>query len=340
MGIIRATTRPYYYTQLEQTPPTISKLEPLETGMISLAFRVAGTGYYLGNHQQRKLESVISPALGEKATYVRDYVTSDNRGFYTWGAQYVTTADRLVTVKRADITLRGNRVETGRFSLMEMKKVSSLINCLNEKGYSPDGDIEIIYYPVISPVMADKKKVFQKESYQLVSNLVNILGARKALIEQALSLKEPLKILITPGRGLALSISLSAFSYPAIEAAAFLIEQACKMAQATGKTRMKPCDGTNPKYQMRSWLLRLGFIGEEFERPRKTLLAGLEGDTAFFTAEQKETYMTKRRTKQSKKRQIENNTTKRHTKRQGEAALGSSVEQATSMVETQMREAV
>ena len=81
MGIIRATTRPYYYTQLEQTPPTISKLEPLETGMISLAFRVAGTGYYLGNHQQRKLESVISPALGEKATYVRDYVTSDNRGF-------------------------------------------------------------------------------------------------------------------------------------------------------------------------------------------------------------------------------------------------------------------
>ncbi len=60
---------------------------------------------------------------------------------------------------------------------------------------------------------------------------------------------------------------------------------------------MKPCDGTNPKYQMRSWLLRLGFIGEEYERPRRTLLAGLEGDTAFFTADQKEAYMSKRRSK-------------------------------------------
>ena len=313
MGIIRRTARPYYYTQLEQTQPIVSELEPLETGMISLAFCVAGTGYYLRNHQQRKLEGVISPALGEKAIYVRDYVTSDNRGFYTWGAQYVTTADGLVRTRRADITLRGNRVETGRIPLLEMRKVSGLINCLSEKGYTPDGDIDIIYYPAVT----DREKAFQ-----LLSNLVNILGARQALIEQALSLKEPLKILITPGSGLALSISLSAFSYPAIEASAFLIEQACKMAQATGKTRMKPCDGTNPKYQMRSWLLRLGFIGEEFERPRKTLLAGLEGDTAFFTAEQKETYMTKRR-----------------TKRQQKTALVSSVEQATSVMEAQMHEA-
>lgn len=46
---------------------------------------------------------------------------------------------------------------------------------------------------------------------------------------------------------------------------------------------MKPCDGSNPKFQMRSWLLRLGFIGEEYERPRHTLLSGLEGDSAFFT---------------------------------------------------------
>ena len=82
MGIIRATTRPYHYTKLEQTPPVIPEMEPLEAGMISLSFWVAGTGYSLGNHQKRKLESVLSPVLGEKATYVRDYVTSDNRGFY------------------------------------------------------------------------------------------------------------------------------------------------------------------------------------------------------------------------------------------------------------------
>lgn len=288
MGIIRATARPYRYTKLEQTPPIIPEMQPLETGMISLTFRVTGTGYCLGNHQQKKIESILSPALGEKATYVRDYVTADNRGFYTWGAQYVTTVDGPVPTKRADITLSGNRIQTGRVPLMKMGKVKTLIDCLGAKGLTPEGEIFISYYPVVTE---------NTKPVQLLSNLMNILTARRSLIEQALSLKEPLEIYLAPGDGIALSISLSAFSYPAIEAAAFLIEQACKLAQTTGKARMKPCDGTNPKYQMRSWLLRLGFIGEEYERPRRTLLAGLEGDTAFFTADQKETYMSKRRTK-------------------------------------------
>ena len=288
MCIIRATARPYHYTKLEQTPPIIPELQPLEVGMISLTFRVAGTGYCLGNHQQKKIESILSPALGEKGTYVRDYVTADNRGFYTWGAQYVTTVDGPVTTKRADITLNGNRIQTGRIPLMQMGKVKLLIETLREKKLTPEGGIFISYYPVITE---------HTKPVQLLSNLINILEARRSLIEQALSLKEPMEIYLAPGNGLALSISLSAFLYPAIEAAAFLIEQACKLAQTTGKARMKPCDGTNPKYQMRSWLLRLGFIGEEYERPRRTLLAGLEGDTAFFTAEQKEAHMKKRRTR-------------------------------------------
>lgn len=288
MGIIRATAKPYYYTRLEQAPPMIPEVEPLATGLISLSFGVAGTGYYLRSHQQKKIESILSPALGEKGTYVRDYVSSDNRGFYTWGAQYAATVDRLVTTKRADITLVGNRIQTGRIPLMEIGKYKALIDALQAKGFTPEGDIQVTYYPTLT----DRNK-----TVHLLPNLVNIIEARRSLIEQALSLQAPLEILITPEPGLALSISLSAFSYPVIEAAAFLIEQACKMAQTTGKARMKPCDGSNPKYQMRSWLLRLGFIGDEFERPRKTLLAGLEGDTAFYTAGQKEAYMTKRRIK-------------------------------------------
>ena len=37
----------------------------------------------------------------------------------------------------------------------------------------------------------------------------------------------------------------------------------------------------NPKYAMRTWLLRLGFIGEEFATARDILTRNLEGDTAF-----------------------------------------------------------
>lgn len=37
----------------------------------------------------------------------------------------------------------------------------------------------------------------------------------------------------------------------------------------------------NPKYAMRTWLLRLGFIGDEFTTARLILTRNLEGDTAF-----------------------------------------------------------
>ena len=147
--------------------------------------------------------SILSPALGEKATYVRDYVTADNRGFYTWGAQYVTTVDGPVTTKRADITLNGNRIQTGRIPLMQMGKVKLLIETLREKKLTPEGGIFISYYPVITE---------HTKPVQLLSNLINILEARRSLIEQALSLKEPMEIYLAPGNGLALSISLSAFS--------------------------------------------------------------------------------------------------------------------------------
>ena len=37
----------------------------------------------------------------------------------------------------------------------------------------------------------------------------------------------------------------------------------------------------NPKYAMRTWLLRMGFIGDEFETAREILTRNLAGDTSF-----------------------------------------------------------
>lgn len=46
----------------------------------------------------------------------------------------------------------------------------------------------------------------------------------------------------------------------------------------------KPQQNENPKYAMRTWLLRLGFIGDEFKTARDLLTRRLAGDTAFRTA--------------------------------------------------------
>ena len=54
-----------------------------------------------------------------------------------------------------------------------------------------------------------------------------------------------------------------------------------QMAKDLKTASPKPQQTENPKYAMRTWLLRLGFIGEEFETARDLLTRRLPGDAAF-----------------------------------------------------------
>ena len=54
-----------------------------------------------------------------------------------------------------------------------------------------------------------------------------------------------------------------------------------QMAKDVRTASPKPQQNENPKYAMRTWLLRLGFIGEEFATARDSLTRNLSGDTAF-----------------------------------------------------------
>lgn len=54
-----------------------------------------------------------------------------------------------------------------------------------------------------------------------------------------------------------------------------------QMAKTVRTASPKPQQTENPKYAMRTWLLRLGFIGEEFATAREVLTRRLAGDTAF-----------------------------------------------------------
>ena len=54
-----------------------------------------------------------------------------------------------------------------------------------------------------------------------------------------------------------------------------------QMAKTVKSASPKEPQVENPKYAMRTWLLRLGFIGEEFATAREILTRNLDGDTAF-----------------------------------------------------------
>ena len=54
-----------------------------------------------------------------------------------------------------------------------------------------------------------------------------------------------------------------------------------QMAKTVRTASAKPQQRENPKYAMRTWLLRLGFIGDEFKTARDLFTNRLEGDAAF-----------------------------------------------------------
>ena len=54
-----------------------------------------------------------------------------------------------------------------------------------------------------------------------------------------------------------------------------------QMAKTVRTASPKPQQNENPKYAMRTWLRRLGFIGDEFKTARELLTKRLDGDAAF-----------------------------------------------------------
>jgi len=54
-----------------------------------------------------------------------------------------------------------------------------------------------------------------------------------------------------------------------------------EMAKEVRTASPKPQQTENPKFAMRTWLMRLGFIGEEFATARDFLTRNLDGDAAF-----------------------------------------------------------
>jgi len=55
----------------------------------------------------------------------------------------------------------------------------------------------------------------------------------------------------------------------------------CEMARNQKRVVAKEKSTNNDKYSFRCFLLRLGFIGEEYKSERKILLRNLTGSSAF-----------------------------------------------------------
>ena len=112
-----------------------------------------------------------------------------------------------------------------------------------------------------------------------VGNLTNLLDAKGSLIKHALHIED-----------LRFELNEDSISFPwfketpepdEVHAYSALIAALCKMSKEQKRisATAKPVD--NERYAFRCFLLRLGFIGDEYKTDRKILMRHLPGNSAF-----------------------------------------------------------
>lgn len=116
-----------------------------------------------------------------------------------------------------------------------------------------------------------------------LENLKKLIESKDSLIRNALGVKE-LPLEITEDK-----VSFPWFAFPVtaeeIKAYSAFITSLAKLAKEQKRVTAKPKEVENEKYAFRCFLLRLGFIGDEYKQERKILLSKLTGSSAFKTSD-------------------------------------------------------
>jgi len=112
-----------------------------------------------------------------------------------------------------------------------------------------------------------------------VGNLTNLLTAKDSLIKKALGTRD-----------LGIEVTEDKVSFPwftetpepeAIKAYTHFIAALCKMSKDLKRISSTEKPVENEKYAFRCFLLRLGFIGNEYKAERKILLQNLSGNSSW-----------------------------------------------------------
>ena len=115
---------------------------------------------------------------------------------------------------------------------------------------------------------------------EALSNLQKIIAGKEILLKKSLGVNDLSPIEITEKR-----IRFPWFILYGIEgetdAYSRLVNAICKMAKEQKRVIAKAADLQNEKFAMRIFLIRLGFIGDEYKSARKILLRNLAGNSSW-----------------------------------------------------------
>lgn len=165
----------------------------------------------------------------------------------------------------------------------DSKEVETLLEQLADKGFqaepanSTKATEETPQSENLGLTVAMPRDYFKDES---LSNLKNIIESKASLIKKALGISD-----------LLIEVDDEKVSFPWFEitpkdsdettAYTHFIYALCEMARNQQRVSAKEKEVDNEKYAFRCFLLRLGFIGNEYKTERKILMKNLSGSAAF-----------------------------------------------------------
>lgn len=154
---------------------------------------------------------------------------------------------------------------------VDRETVNSLLEHLKEKGFIGEAEQTEDRLTVSMP-----KESFTQGALENLAKLVENKGRLMARAFQA----DEIRLTVTED---AVSFPWFPFVANPDETAAYteFVEKMCGMARRVKRVSGKPTETDNDKYTFRCFLLRLGFIGDEYKATRKILLRNLTGNSAF-----------------------------------------------------------
>ena len=154
---------------------------------------------------------------------------------------------------------------------VDSETVDRLLNHLQEKGFT--GEMEQTEDRLIITV---PKNTFTE---QALANLQKMVGNKETLFSKVF-VKENLTLNID-----AENVSFDWFLFTAnpdeVSAYTEFVSRLCDLARKVKRVVPTATENDNDKYAFRCFLLRLGFIGDEYKKARKVLLKNLTGNSAF-----------------------------------------------------------
>lgn len=200
--------------------------------------------------ERRALVQAVSNILGEVAVYLKAPTFAYDIGF--------CSIDKNGVLSCKEST--------------EPEKIEQLVYRLKEQGYEPTGDgtdSNVLTIELPKDGLTD----------EAVANLKKIIASKGTVLKKALE-TDRLDVIDT-GTSLKFPWFFLHGLDGEVKAYCQLVTALCRMAKEQKRVTAKEKDIQNDKFTMRLFLIRLGFIGDEYTAARKILLRNLTGNSSW-----------------------------------------------------------